>query len=118
MMRKYRCHKEVQAGKIVSIEPFGSSWALRIEGEEELEFVGHAWCVKHDPKVGGYYVSYADGYTSYSPAEAFESGYTLVPEAAAPTLICDFCGADRYKEPCGSTRLNCPMSGVAAAAGE
>ena len=29
-------------------------------------------------KVGGYYVVYEDGYKSFSPAEAFESGYKRV----------------------------------------
>ena len=33
---------------------------------------------KHNPKAGGYYVVYADGYKSWSPAKAFEEGYTLV----------------------------------------
>ena len=33
---------------------------------------------KHCPEVGGYYVQYQDGYESYSPAEAFESGYSRV----------------------------------------
>jgi hypothetical protein len=33
---------------------------------------------KHAPEVGGYYVVYADGYKSYSPAKAFEDGYTQV----------------------------------------
>lgn len=32
---------------------------------------------KHRPVAGGYYVVYADGYTSFSPAKAFEEGYTL-----------------------------------------
>jgi hypothetical protein len=36
---------------------------------------------KHQPKAGGYYVVYADGYKSFSPAEAFESGYTRIIEA-------------------------------------
>ena len=31
---------------------------------------------KHEPQAGGYYVVYADGYKSYSPAKAFEEGYT------------------------------------------
>jgi hypothetical protein len=33
---------------------------------------------KHKPRVGGYYVRYADGYESFSPAQAFEEGYTLM----------------------------------------
>jgi hypothetical protein len=31
---------------------------------------------KHKPEVGGYYVVYDDGYKSFSPAKAFEDGYT------------------------------------------
>ena len=33
---------------------------------------------KHNPQVGGYYVVYQDGYKSFSPAEAFEDGYTRI----------------------------------------
>ena len=34
---------------------------------------------RHQPQVGGYYVVYApDGYASFSPADVFEEGYTLV----------------------------------------
>jgi hypothetical protein len=36
-----------------------------------VEFV-----MKHKPEVGGYFVQYADGYKSFSPAQAFEEGYT------------------------------------------
>lgn len=33
---------------------------------------------KHNPKAGGYFVVYEDGYKSFSPAKAFEDGYTLI----------------------------------------
>lgn len=36
------------------------------------------WYRKHDPQKGGYYVVYEDGYVSFSPAEAFEGGYTRI----------------------------------------
>jgi hypothetical protein len=36
------------------------------------------YVAKHKPQAGGYYVVYADGYKSWSPAAAFEEGYTLV----------------------------------------
>lgn len=39
--------------------------------EVSPEYIG-----KHSPVTGGYYVVYADGYISYSPAKAFEEGYT------------------------------------------
>jgi hypothetical protein len=31
---------------------------------------------KHGPVAGGYIVKYADGYLSFSPAQAFEEGYS------------------------------------------
>ena len=31
---------------------------------------------KHKAEAGGYYVQYDDGYKSFSPAKAFEEGYT------------------------------------------
>jgi hypothetical protein len=39
-------------------------------------FVGAHFMIKHDPQVGGYFVEYEDGYESFSPAKAFEGGYT------------------------------------------
>ena len=38
--------------------------------------VGLEYMHKHKPYVGGYYVVYADGYKSFSPADVFENGYT------------------------------------------
>lgn len=40
--------------------------------------VSEEYIVKHNPQIGGYYVVYADGYESWSPAAAFEEGYTRV----------------------------------------
>ena len=36
-----------------------------------------AWMLKHKPGVGGYFVAYDNGYLSFSPAGAFEGGYTI-----------------------------------------
>lgn len=33
---------------------------------------------RHRPQPGGYFVVYADGYQSYSPAKAFEEGYARI----------------------------------------
>lgn len=38
--------------------------------------VDHSFMEIHKPVAGGYFVQYADGYTSFSPAQAFEEGYT------------------------------------------
>lgn len=40
--------------------------------------VDAAYVTKHNPQPGGYYVVYEDGYKSFSPAAAFESGYSLI----------------------------------------
>lgn len=40
--------------------------------------VNRAYVLKHNPQAGGYYVVYADGYKSWSPAQAFEEGYTRI----------------------------------------
>lgn len=40
--------------------------------------VDAAYVRKHNPQPGGYYVVYENGYVSFSPAPAFESGYTLI----------------------------------------
>lgn len=83
-MPKYKSHKTIWALKIEAIRqqeadiPYeGGSWIIKPADEGYAEFeVPHAYVVKHEPKAGGYYVVYADGYKSYSPAEAFEDGYT------------------------------------------
>lgn len=81
-MPKYRSHKEVWALKIAGVEVrkdksaviapadkgYGTvytrpGWGDRFEGSEEDL---------------GYYVVYPDGFSSWSPTEAFESGYSAV----------------------------------------
>lgn len=49
--------------------------------------VGSAYVHKHEPKAGGWYVRYADGYESWSPDRAFREGYTRTdsPGASAPS---------------------------------
>jgi hypothetical protein len=87
---EWLCHKRVRAAKITAIvclEPdiIGErelhEAGYRIEHNEPSAphvFVGHAFIAKHNPQVGGYFVRYEDGYESYSPAAAFEGGYTRV----------------------------------------
>lgn len=95
-MPKYRCHKEVWALKIkhvvcdshpdpeVSIEEFskteafsGGSFVFEDDGYAMRTFTPE-WYRKHKPVSGGYLVIYKDGYESFSPAEAFEEGYTRI----------------------------------------
>lgn len=78
---KWKCHKEVWAVKILNIRPGtieGDRPGATIEAEEGSFSVGEEYIAKHDPEEGGYYVRYADGYESFSPAKAFEEGYTRI----------------------------------------
>lgn len=89
-MPKYRCHKEVWALKVKAIEfdadkakeegreTDGSAMITPAEDGYAPFRVGHDYVSKHEPTIGGYYVVYADGYKSFSPAEAFESGYAQI----------------------------------------
>ena len=87
-MPKYQSHKTVHALKIKAIV---FDWELAKETNRETDGsatitpeeegyapfkVDHQYVHKHKPQVGGYYVVYKDGYKSWSPAEAFEEGYT------------------------------------------
>lgn len=77
-MPRYKCHKIVWALKIKQVvtNPDGS-WAIIPEDEGYAQFdITNEYYDKHKPQIGGYYVEYEDGYKSFSPAKAFESGYT------------------------------------------
>ncbi|PZN86858.1 MAG: hypothetical protein DM484_00625 [Candidatus Methylumidiphilus alinenensis] len=80
-MPRYKCHKEVLALKIKEIIHCldCDDVVLRPteEGYEDI-IVSAKFFNKHKPEAGGYYVAYADGYKSFSPAEAFENGYTKI----------------------------------------
>ena len=80
---RYKSHKEVTAFKIFEItEVIDGTFRLRITEESDRlprgVRVTSDWKTKHEPKVSGYYVVYEDGYSSYSPAKAFEAGYTKI----------------------------------------
>jgi len=95
-MPRYRSHKEVWALKIKDIKishPTIEQLDATLRGEnpptiralitpEESGYapfgVSHEYVHRHEPKIGGYYVVYKDGYTSFSPAGAFEDGYTRI----------------------------------------
>jgi len=87
MLRRYRCHKIVKAGKIKDFpliiqtvgvgELINYSQTIEVLPHEFIE-VPAGWMAEHKPEIGGYIVEYEDGYISYSPAKAFEEGYTLI----------------------------------------
>ncbi len=86
-MPKYRSHKIVHALKIKTFvqnesngDPKDHNWATAIpENTRYAPFdIDRELFIKHKPGDGWYYIAYPDGYKSFSPAEAFESGYMPV----------------------------------------
>lgn len=76
VMPEYQSFKRVRALKIKEVHPDGT--LVFIEPGYIPLRVGEAFMAKHDPQPGGYFVVYQDGYQSFSPAQAFESGYVRV----------------------------------------
>lgn len=86
-MPRYQSHKKVWALKIKNIirdgegenrETDGSAMIVPNEDGYAPFKVEHEYMHKHSPEIGGYYVVYEGGYKSYSPAQAFEEGYTRI----------------------------------------
>lgn len=87
---RYKCHKIVDGFKILRIASGelspaeGSAKVFNlwpVDHDLDPVEVSPAWMAKHQPKEGGYYVMYQDGYASFSPAKAFEDGYALETKA-------------------------------------
>jgi hypothetical protein len=93
----YVCHKTVRALKIESVakhahpDPtfddvafeasaaFAGAHLMPADKSYAPISVDAKWYRRHKPSSGGYYVVYDDGYASFSPAQAFEAGYTPAP---------------------------------------
>ncbi len=83
-MPRYRCHKKVWALKIKRIDcADGSCTITPAEAGYAPFHVDAEYVRRHRPQAGGYYVVYDDGYKSWSPAKAFEEGYTLIAPRAS-----------------------------------
>lgn len=77
---QYKCHKVVRAGKISAIDTDIDKGLLivNIVGiSQPFEFPSHLLRMR-SAETGGYLVVYEDGYVSYSPAAAFEAGYSII----------------------------------------
>lgn len=93
-MPQYQCHKKVWALQIKQVirAPLPTIAELQkiLDGEDgdkaggfivpEGRFspiaVSTKFLEQHKPEAGGYLVFYEDDYRSFSPAKAFEEGYT------------------------------------------
>lgn len=91
-MPKYQCHKQVWALKIKEVKVASDGTAVITPADAGFgDFdVESSYIDKHSPQAGGYYVQYAGGYESYSPADAFEGGYSLIQTETPIATLFDF----------------------------
>lgn len=72
----WKCHKIVKAGKVISLNLDNIVAVEDADGAEcNIEMPMTAFS-RGAPAPGDYIVIYEDGYKSWSPAKAFEEGYT------------------------------------------
>ena len=78
-MPRYNCHKQVWALKIAALEIHQDRSATIAPAEDGYApfktAAGWVDRFRGDDADIGYYVVYADGYSSWSPTKAFEEGY-------------------------------------------
>lgn len=81
---RYKSHKEIRALKIKKVRTAEGALGFLELVPEDARFVpflvSAGWAEQHKAEAGGYFVLYKDGYTSFSPAAAFEEGYTRIIE--------------------------------------
>jgi hypothetical protein len=82
LLPRYKCHKIVRAAQITTIVNLGVEFGMGCidsSGNPAYDiYVSHAWIDRHKPQIGGWVVQYDDAYLSYSPDDAFRSGYTRI----------------------------------------
>lgn len=94
MLPRWQCHKQVYADRIVGIALLTELEAAQQRLEPGLSryrwilqcgltiVVTEALIARGRPQVHDYYVLYDDNYESWSPAKAFEEGYTKLDHFA------------------------------------
>jgi hypothetical protein len=86
---RWRCHKEVSADRIKAIRLLDSERDTEVlpDGDSGTRWdlaggttvvVSNDLIARGTPRVGDYFVIYADGYESWSPRGAFEEGYDAI----------------------------------------
>lgn len=92
-LKRWLSHKVVSAARILSVTAEGDSVVLHLDPEHVRDgyprvSVPVTWppFLNNGSLLHGFFVLYADGYESWSPADPFESGYVdMDPSAPAET---------------------------------
>ena len=85
----YKSRSTVRALKIKAVNysreslegvPRGEAFITPADGRYSPFWVNEPWAMKNRPQPGGYFVVHPDGHQSFSPANAFESGYSRLED--------------------------------------
>jgi hypothetical protein len=91
MIPKWQSHKIIEADKIVAVEitnEIGRDpwvWLLACGDRVYVSLALKNRVPVGVQELGGYYVRYADGFESWSPAQPFEEGYTKITPLVGPS---------------------------------
>lgn len=110
---RWKSHKEVCADKIMEVWSAPLAWRLAGGGMVNVSLALLERVPRDKDVIGGYYVRYADGFESWSPAQAFEEGYTRLddqpnPAPASSLEQTEWLGAK------GATAPRVPLAGIEA----
>lgn len=87
MLPRWQSHKIVEGDKIVEViailGPRVTRWRLACGIAVDVSDALYARVPSDIEATAGYYVLYDDGYESWSPAKAFEEGYSRLGEGKA-----------------------------------
>lgn len=80
--------KVIKAARITAInrDRDDNRAQLVLERGEKIN-VSEDYMNKRQPRVGGYYVVYPDGYKSWSPGETFDNAYREIKEDEARIVL-------------------------------
>lgn len=93
-MKQFQCHKRVNATKIIKVESIvatGEFVHTYENGTTATYKAGDQKIARYFPVEGDYLVRYADGYEAFSPAKAFEAGYTEASDWSRMDSIARVC---------------------------
>lgn len=83
----YICHKKVRAARILEVvldnvdPPLMGTLLLEIPGQPIYQHrIAAGWIERHQAEIGGYFLQYEDGYTTYCHGNSFESAYSQLVE--------------------------------------
>lgn len=82
-MRKYKCHKIVEADQIIQISQSENKVWLKGDSMDTSTGVPQDFFARGVPNIGDYFVVYENNYVSWSPKKVFEDGYTQIQEEVA-----------------------------------